>query len=105
MQSKIDLLDQAAKSNNKDETISSSTSTTDGFSTYVYLGSKKEETTVLKFTESSKEKGLTYLVFRKMLEVFLNKYYQEHKLPQERYLEIHGDQQVMFKALSFGTAC
>ena len=45
--------------------------------------------------------GLTYSIFRKMLEDFLNKFYQAHQLPHERYLKIQGDQKVISKLLLF----
>lgn len=107
IQAKIEVLDEFAKSREADETIESppSTSTaTNGSITHVYLGSSKKATTLEKFTDSSTENGLRYSVFRKMLEDFLNKFYQAHGLPRERYIEIKGDQKVMFKILLFGIA-
>lgn len=102
MQSKLDSLDEAIKSKDTGETVESSISTADGLVTHVYLGSKKKEATVAEFAESSTENGLTYPVFRKMLEDFLNQFYQAHNLPRERYLEIGSDQKVVSKILSLG---
>lgn len=56
-----------------------------------------EVTTVADFSDGSN--GLTYTAFRKMLETFLNHFYAAHQLPQERYLQIHGDQKVTSKTL------
>lgn len=103
IESKIEVLDEFAKSRDADETIEppSSTSTTNQSISHVYLGSPKKATTLADFTDSSTGNGLTYSVFRRMLEEFLNKFYQAYELPHERYLEIKGDQKVMFKSSVF----
>ena len=92
IQAKITALDKATKSNDEGETVefpSSTPTTDDELVTHIYLGSRKKATTVSEFAGSSAENGLTYSVFRRMLENFLNK-----QLPQERYLKIQGDQKV-----------
>jgi uncharacterized protein YxeA len=97
-------LDKATDSNDVDETIESPSSPpTDELVTHVYLGSSKKATTVENFASSSTGNGLTYSAFRKMLEEFLNKFYQAHQLPHERYLEVRRDQKVIFKILLIGT--
>jgi hypothetical protein len=97
-------LDQGTQSNDEDETIQSSLSPSANEQvTHLYLGSSKKATTVMEFASSSTGNGLTYPVFRKMLGEFLNKFYQAHQLPRERYLEIQSDQKVMSKILVFKT--
>jgi hypothetical protein len=97
MQAKIEVLDEAAQCKDAGETVESSSSTSTVL--HVYLGSGKKETTVAEFANSSARNG-----FRKMLEVFLNKFYQAHGLPHGRYLEIKHDQKVMTKILLIETA-
>ena len=104
MQAKIDALNEATQSDNADETVESSTSTVDELVTHIYLGSRKKGTTVSEFAGSSAGNGLTFPIFQKMLEIFLNKFYEAHQLPRERYLEIRGDQEVMSKTSPLWTA-
>ena len=68
--------------------------------THIYLGSPIEGATVAEFADGSN--GLAYATFRKMLETFLNGFYAAHQLPRERYLEVRGDQNVMFEILWCG---
>jgi hypothetical protein len=102
IQNKITILDEIAQSDNEDEPCLTSTGTE--LVAHIYLGSRKEEVTITEFAGSSAGNGLTYSVFRKMLEEFLNKFYQAHQLPTESYLKIHGNQTVMSIILLFGTA-
>ena len=102
IQAKIEVLDETTQSNDMGETIEpppSTSTSTDESVTHVYLGSSKKATTVAEFASSSAEHGLTYPIFRKMLEDFLNNFYQAHQLPRERYLEIRSNQEVMSKIL------
>lgn len=87
-----------------DETLESPSTTADGSITHVYLGSRKKQTTLLEFIGSSPEHGLTYSQFRKLLEEFLNKFYQAHNIPREKYLVVRGDQEVMSNILLFKVA-
>lgn len=103
IETKIIALDEAAKSN--EGTAGSPSATSNQPAIHVYLGSKKKETTVAEFADGSAGNGLTYPVFRRMLENFLNKFYQAQQLPHERYLKIQGDQKVnLSKILLSGTA-
>jgi hypothetical protein len=89
-----------------DETVEppSSTSTENELLVHAYLGSRKKETTVTEFAESSAGNGLTYPVFRKMLEDFLNKFYRACQPPAVDYLKIKGSQEVMSKLLFIGNS-
>jgi hypothetical protein len=98
----VDALDNTKHSDDRGESTESPPSlqtTTDTLITHLHLGSFKEETTVAQFADGSTGNGLTYPVFRKMLENFLNKFYTAHDLPRERYIGVQGDQKVISELL------
>ena len=97
IRSKIEVLDEAQQSNNMDETTKSPQPIT-----HIYLGSIKRETTVEGFANSSEGNGLTYAPFRRMLEIFLNRFYEAHQLHRERYLEVRREQKVTPETPLFG---
>ena len=94
---KIKILDEVMQSSDVGEAAESPPSSP-GIpnipTTHTHLGSGKEATTIASFADGSTGNGLTFTSFRKMLETFLNKFYQTHQLPQESYLEVHGDTKV-----------
>jgi len=99
---KINALDNANQADDMDETTEPppSLETTNTPITHIYLGSIKKEMTVADFAGDSAGNGLTYSIFRRMLEDFLNKFYAAHELPRERYLKVQGDQKVTSESYS-----
>jgi hypothetical protein len=109
IRTKINLLDNMEQSitnddtgqanNDTDETTESPPPppTTSTPPIHVRLGSIKKETTVAEFSDGSN--GLAYSVFRRMLEDFLNWFYNKHQLPREAYLQVQRDQKVMSNIL------
>lgn len=105
IETKIEALDEATQSNGVGETAEPQLFTASHESvTHVYLGSSKKEITVSQFADGSAGHGVTYSVFWKMLEDFLNEFYRAHQLPHEKYLEIRGNQMVRSKISSFKIA-
>ena len=97
IEEKIRILDEVMQSSDVDEAAESPPSapeTSNIPATHTYLGSGKKVTTIASFADGSTGNGLTFTSFRRMLETFLNKFYQAHQLPRESYLEVHGDTKV-----------
>jgi hypothetical protein len=111
IQTKVDLLDEANKAN-KDETT--------GSDVHIYLGSPKDETPKDKtpmdgtpmdgtpMDEPPKKDPTTVATladqlprlvgqsgFRKMLEEFLNSFYEENQLPRDAYLRVQSNEMVI----------
>jgi hypothetical protein len=101
IQTKVDLLDEANK-DNKDETT--------GSDVHIYLGSPKDETPKdeTPMDEPPKKDPTTVATladqlprlvgqsgFRKMLEEFLNSFYEENQLPRDAYLHVQSNEMVI----------
>jgi hypothetical protein len=102
IRTKINLLDTMEQSITNDDTDETTESpppppTTSTPTIHVRLGSIKKETTVAEFSNGSN--GLAYSVFRKMLEDFLNWFYNKYQLPHVAYLRVQSNQKVMSKIL------
>ena len=69
---------------------------------HLHLGSFKKAVPLAKFADGSEGNKPTYNEFRRMLEVFLNKFYQP---PDKGYLRVQSNQEVISKLLLLRTIC
>lgn len=102
IRSKIDILDKAKKSKDIDSItgpLSPIPKAANGSFSHVYLGSAKDKTTVEEFATKN---GLVYPTFRRLLEDFLNQFYEANQLHREKYLRVQGDQKVKSKIQPLG---